>query len=82
GELLRLVQIVCNLLNNAAKFSPPDTPIRMELASEAGWAVLRVSDEGVGIPAHLLHHVFERFVQGEQALERASGGLGLGLAIA
>ncbi|GKS86897.1 response regulator [Acidovorax sp. SUPP1855] len=82
GELLRLVQIVCNLLNNAAKFSPPETPIRIELASETGWAVLRVSDEGVGIPAHLLHHVFERFVQGEQALERASGGLGLGLAIA
>ncbi len=82
GELLRLVQIVCNLLNNAAKFSPPDTPIRLDLASETGWAVLRVSDEGVGMPAHLIDHVFDRFVQGAQALERASGGLGLGLAIA
>ena len=82
GDLLRLVQIVCNLLTNAAKFSPQDAPIHVRVESDAQWAMLRVTDEGIGIPPHLLAQVFERFVQAEQALERASGGLGLGLAIA
>ena len=81
GDPLRLVQIVCNLLNNAAKFSPPDTPIHLTLQSDETQAALSVADQGVGIPPALLPHVFERFVQGEQALQRAAGGLGLGLAI-
>ena len=80
---MRLTQVVCNLLTNAAKFSASDAAHRRSSSSARGdSAELAVVDEGVGIPAELLPHVFERFVQGEQALQRASGGLGLGLAIA
>jgi CheY-like chemotaxis protein len=82
GDPLRLVQIVCNLLNNSAKFSSADAAIRVTLELEGDAAELTVADEGIGISAELLPRVFERFVQGEQALQRASGGLGLGLAIA
>ena len=82
GDPLRLAQIVANLLTNAAKYSKADARISIDL-SVAGDAVrLVVADEGVGIKAELLARVFERFVQGEQALQRAEGGLGLGLAIA
>ena len=82
GDPLRLVQIVCNLLTNAAKFSPADAPIRVTLQADATQVTLTVADKGLGIPPALLPRVFERFVQGEQALQRAAGGLGLGLAIA
>ncbi|HEY2558645.1 MAG TPA: ATP-binding protein [Caldimonas sp.] len=82
GDPLRLTQVVCNLLANAAKFSSPDGRIVVELSQRAGEAELVVADDGVGIPTGLLPHVFDRFVQGEQALQRAGGGLGLGLAIA
>ncbi len=82
GDPLRLAQVVCNLLQNAAKFTPRDRRIGIALEPAGGRALLSVSDEGMGIPEALLPHVFERFVQGEQALQRASGGLGLGLPIA
>nr|HET7859980.1 hybrid sensor histidine kinase/response regulator [Caldimonas sp.] len=82
GDPVRLTQVVCNLLNNAAKFSLPAQPIVVELLSTADEARLAVVDHGAGIAPALLPHVFERFVQGEQPLQRASGGLGLGLAIA
>ncbi|HZV93014.1 MAG TPA: ATP-binding protein, partial [Caldimonas sp.] len=82
GDPLRLIQVVCNLLVNAAKYSPPDRPIRVEVESDVGTARLVVVDEGVGISAELLPRVFDRFVQGAQPLQRAQGGLGLGLAIA
>ncbi|MET0210314.1 MAG: ATP-binding protein [Burkholderiaceae bacterium] len=82
GDRLRLAQIVSNLLNNAAKFTDADRRILLRLTTREGDAELRVVDEGAGISAALLPHVFERFVQGTQELQRASGGLGLGLAIA
>jgi len=82
ADPVRLTQVVCNLLNNAAKFSLPEQPIAVELQSTADEARLTVVDHGAGIAPALLPHVFERFVQGEQPLHRASGGLGLGLAIA
>jgi signal transduction histidine kinase/ActR/RegA family two-component response regulator len=82
GDPVRLAQVVTNLLTNAAKFSAPDQRIAVELVRRGDVAELSVSDGGAGIPAELLPHVFDRFVQGEQALQRASGGLGLGLAIA
>lgn len=86
GDPVRLAQVVGNLLNNAAKFTPPGQAIRVVLEVETTphgpQAVLAVIDEGIGIAAELLPRVFERFVQGEQPLQRASGGLGLGLAIA
>jgi len=82
GDALRLAQIVGNLLTNAVKFSRVEDRIALELRVEGGEAHLTVADEGVGIKPQLLARVFERFVQGEQALQRAEGGLGLGLAIA
>ena len=82
GDRVRLTQVVCNLLHNAAKFSAPEQRIVIELERHGDQAELAVVDEGSGIPAELLPRVFDRFVQGEQALQRASGGLGLGLAIA
>ena len=82
GDPLRLTQIVCNLLNNAAKFTAPHKGIALTLHAGATQAELAVRDEGIGIAPQLLPHVFERFIQGEQQLQRASGGLGLGLAIA
>ncbi|MDP9899022.1 ATP-binding protein [Variovorax ginsengisoli] len=82
GDALRLAQLVSNLLNNAAKFTPPAKSITVALAVVEGQAELSVSDEGVGIDSALLPHVFDRFVQAGQSLQRPGGGLGLGLAIA
>jgi signal transduction histidine kinase/ActR/RegA family two-component response regulator len=82
GDPLRLTQVMCNLLTNAAKFSTGEQRIGIELRQEGGLAQLVVDDDGIGIAADLLPRIFERFVQGEQPLQRARGGLGLGLAIA
>ena len=82
GDPLRLTQVVCNLLTNAAKFSTGEQRIAIELSAQDGLARLVVADDGVGIAAELLPRIFERFVQGEQPLQRARGGLGLGLTIA
>jgi len=80
GDRTRLVQVVANLLNNAAKYTPPNGSLRISM--EAGERVtLCVADSGVGIEAHLLTHVFELFAQGERTPDRAQGGLGLGLAL-
>ncbi|MDP9043388.1 MAG: ATP-binding protein [Pseudomonadota bacterium] len=82
GDFLRLTQTVTNLLINAAKFSAADTRVGLRIDLEPGWACLAVSDRGIGIRPDLLPRIFERFVQDEQTLQRAAGGLGLGLAIA
>jgi PAS domain S-box-containing protein len=77
----RLVQIIGNLLNNAAKFSERSGRIWLTVERDDGEAVLRVRDEGAGIPADLLPHVFDLFVQGDRTLERTRGGLGIGLTV-
>lgn len=82
GDFLRLAQVVGNLLNNAAKFSEPDEPVVIELKRQADRVLLTVTDRGTGIAAALLPHVFDRFVQSEQTLQRSKSGLGLGLTIA
>ena len=82
GDPLRLAQIVGNLLNNAAKFTAPDARIDIALRTDGHHAELTVADAGIGIAPELLAQVFERFGQGAQQLQRAAGGLGLGLAIA
>ncbi len=82
GDFLRLAQVVGNLLSNAAKFSEPDQPVVIELERQAERALLTVTDRGTGIAAALLPHVFDRFVQSEQTLQRSKSGLGLGLTIA
>jgi CheY-like chemotaxis protein len=81
GDAVRLTQVLCNLLVNAAKFTPAGKAVRMRLRCEPGWAQLVVEDEGCGIAPALLPRVFDPFVQGGQALDRQAGGLGLGLAI-
>ncbi|RYZ12977.1 MAG: hybrid sensor histidine kinase/response regulator, partial [Comamonadaceae bacterium] len=82
GEALRLTQILGNLLTNAAKFTDASRAIRITLDADETHARLEVADEGCGMPADLIPHVFEQFVQAKQQLQRAAGGLGLGLAIA
>ena len=82
GDPDRLTQVVGNLLSNAAKFSPDEGRIQIGLARVEGVVQIRVRDEGVGIDAQILPHVFDLFVQGDQSLDRAQGGLGVGLTVA
>jgi signal transduction histidine kinase/ActR/RegA family two-component response regulator len=81
GDATRLVQAVANILNNAAKYTPPAGTIRIALAAGAGQARLEVRDNGSGMPPELLPSVFELFTQGARTLARSQGGLGLGLAL-
>jgi signal transduction histidine kinase/DNA-binding NarL/FixJ family response regulator len=77
----RLVQVICNLLNNAAKFTPEGRRIDLSAGVQAGTVVLRVRDEGIGIAPQMLERVFDRFVQGAAAASDAQAGLGIGLSI-
>ena len=81
GDGTRLVQIVTNLLNNAAKYTPQGGVIELELKLDAGTVQIVVRDNGTGIDASLLPHIFDLFVQGERSFDRAQGGLGIGLAL-
>jgi signal transduction histidine kinase/ActR/RegA family two-component response regulator len=81
GDPLRLAQVVANLLNNAARYSDNGRKIWLQVEAAGGEVLIRVKDEGVGIPAELLSQLFELFTQGEPPLERAHGGLGVGLAL-
>jgi PAS domain S-box-containing protein len=77
----RLEQIIVNVLNNAAKYTPPDGHISVVVAQEGDEVVLRVSDTGIGIPEDMLSRIFDLFVQGDQSLAHTSGGLGIGLTL-
>jgi PAS domain S-box-containing protein len=81
GDVTRIEQIITNLVANALKYTPADGTIGVTIGEHGGEAVVRVSDTGRGIAAELLPRVFELFVQGEQAPERAQGGLGIGLTL-
>ena len=84
GDAVRLAQVLCNLLSNAAKFTRADGRIALRLRGPAvpGDAVeVTVQDSGCGIGSYLLPHIFDLFLQGEQPVDRKDGGLGLGLAI-
>jgi CheY-like chemotaxis protein len=81
GDELRLIQVLDNLLNNAAKYTFNRGRIGLEVTRAGGWVNLRVSDTGVGIPAEVLPHVFGLFKQADATLARTSGGLGIGLTI-
>jgi PAS domain S-box-containing protein len=81
GDALRLEQVVANLLNNAAKFTEPGGRIRVTAAREEEWAAVRVRDDGRGIPADQLAGIFDIFTQVEPGIDRAEGGLGLGLTL-
>ncbi len=81
ADPVRLDQVVTNLLINAAKYTPSGKRIVVASRREGDVAVLSVVDEGVGIEAELLEKVFEPFVQGKRSLDRAQGGLGIGLTL-
>ncbi|MGK2951553.1 MAG: PAS domain S-box protein, partial [Thiobacillus sp.] len=82
GDPVRLAQVLLNLLDNAVKYTPEGGRITLE-ASLAGQLIeLKVSDNGIGIPAQLLPRVFDLFQQGERTLDRSQGGLGIGLTLA
>lgn len=82
GDLTRLAQVVGNLLNNAAKYTPPGGSIVLSSYRVEDQIVITVRDNGVGIPAEMLPKVFEMFTQAGRSIDRAQGGLGIGLALA
>ena len=77
-----LLQVLGNLLDNAAKYSPDHTPIRVEATRAGALAVLAVEDAGPGVPASERDRIFERFTQLDSGATRRAGGVGLGLYIA
>ncbi|MBL0422079.1 response regulator [Ramlibacter sp. AW1] len=81
GDPVRLAQVLSNLVNNACKFSPAGSAIDLEGRFDGQQVELVVRDRGCGIPAEFLPHIFELFVQGDQTLDRAQGGLGIGLTL-
>jgi two-component system OmpR family sensor kinase len=81
GDKTRLHQVLANLLANARTHTPEGTTVTIGVSAEDGQAVLRVTDTGLGIPAQLLPHIFERFARGGSSRSRHDGSTGLGLAI-
>jgi PAS domain S-box-containing protein len=77
----RMVQVLSNLLGNASKYTPSGGRILLEVAVRDSSVLLRVRDDGIGIPAELLPRVFDLFTQGERSADRNQGGLGVGLAV-
>jgi signal transduction histidine kinase/DNA-binding response OmpR family regulator len=77
----RLTQVLGNLLNNASKYTPEGGRIDLVVGASQGEAAIVVRDNGAGIDPQLLPHVFDLFVQGERSLDRAQGGLGVGLTL-
>ncbi|MBX3421151.1 MAG: PAS domain S-box protein [Pirellulaceae bacterium] len=81
ADFARLVQVHVNLIHNAAKYSPPGSPIRVSMRADHGMAMITVCDEGSGISADFLPKIFEPFVQSDETLNRSEGGLGVGLTL-
>ncbi len=81
GDRARLAQVVSNLLTNAAKYTDPRGRIDIAASADGEQVLLRVRDNGMGMPAELVPRVFDLFEQGARTIDRADGGLGLGLAI-
>ena len=82
ADVTRIMQVVVNLLNNAAKYTPEGGDIWLEVGEEADEATIRVRDNGSGIAPELLENIFDLFAQGERTLDRSEGGLGIGLTLA
>jgi heavy metal sensor kinase len=81
GDRARLKQVLVNLLDNAIKYTPIGGHISLTTAQDNGWAVLDVEDDGIGIPAEAMPHVFKRFFRVDGSRSRDQGGAGLGLSI-
>ncbi len=78
----RLKQLLLNLASNAVKYTPDGGKVTMSLSKRDGWAYVRISDSGLGIPADDLPYIFDRFYRVDKARSRGQGGSGLGLSIA
>src|SRR5205085_746627 len=78
----RMNQVLVNLLNNAARYTPEGGAISISVESRGSSAYVRVKDNGRGIEPEMSERIFDMFVQGRSPLERVSGGLGVGLALA
>jgi signal transduction histidine kinase len=81
ADLTRLAQIFSNLLNNAAKYSEPGKEIRFSAEVADGFATVRIRDQGIGMAPETMARIFDMFAQADQSLERAYGGLGVGLTL-
>jgi signal transduction histidine kinase/CheY-like chemotaxis protein len=81
GDPVRLEQIVGNLVSNALKFTRGDGVVSVFVGCEGDDAVLRVADQGIGIPADMLPKIFDLFVQAHHTIDRTRGGLGIGLTL-
>ena len=81
ADMVRLSQVFANLLNNAAKYTNIGGHITLSVRKEEGEAIIAVRDDGIGIPQDMLSCIFSMFVQVDSALERAQGGLGIGLTL-
>jgi signal transduction histidine kinase/ActR/RegA family two-component response regulator/PAS domain-containing protein len=81
ADPVRITQIVTNLLNNAAKFTPAGGKLRLSLERDGGFALLRVEDNGIGLRSDMLERVFNMFEQVDRSHAQVSGGLGIGLTL-
>jgi CheY-like chemotaxis protein len=82
ADVSRVAQALSNLLNNAAKYTSRGGRVWLSAEHQSRNAVLTVGDNGIGIPAEMIPRIFEMFAQADQSLERAQGGLGIGLTLA
>ena len=81
ADVVRLTQVFANLLNNAAKYTPRNGSISIKAEQRGDAVIVRVIDNGIGIPPEMLPQVFDMFMQVDKSLERAQGGLGIGLSL-
>jgi CheY-like chemotaxis protein len=81
GDLVRLAQVVSNLLNNAARYSERNRTIALVAEREGNKAILRVRDQGLGISTETMPHIWDLFVQGHRDADSAQGGMGIGLTL-
>jgi PAS domain S-box-containing protein len=81
ADVTRLAQVFSNLLSNASKFSDPGSRITLHASRQGDQVVVRVKDDGIGIPPEMQPRIFDIFVQVDRSLERSQGGLGIGLTL-
>src|SRR5262249_31058018 len=81
GDRVRLAQVFANLLGNAAKYTPAHGKISVTVTRDSDNAIISVRDNGIGIAAESLNHLFDMFYQAQSSLESMNGGLGIGLTL-
>jgi CheY-like chemotaxis protein/two-component sensor histidine kinase len=81
GDAKRIVQVLSNMLNNAAKFTPPGGRVELSSRLDGSWVQVEVADSGIGMSEQTLASAFDLFAQGQISIDRQQGGLGIGLAL-